>query len=79
MVIMVSIVEKERYSYFRYSFGNSLKSITRKEPGCRQNTQPQEIRDLINLIEARMVETSDSRKCICAHRLSDLRLLVRQA
>ena len=30
MVIMVSIIEKERYSYFRYPFGNSLKSVTRK-------------------------------------------------
>ena len=61
VVIMVSIFEKGKIQFATdccYSVWNGLKNITKKEPGqpgCRGNKEFQVIRDLSNLIDARVV------------------------
>ena len=81
VVIMVSILEKERDSYFRYSLRNSLKSVTRKEPGCRWNNNPRSrIYWIRSKLELFIGGNSDLRKCDCVRRLISVpRIFVRCA
>ena len=81
VVIMVSIFEKERDSYFRYSLRNSLKSVTRKEPGCRWNNNPRSrIYWIRSKLELFIGGNSDLRKCDCVRRLISVpRIFVRCA